>query len=98
MLSFGTHTSSMPEGTLEGHACRNVCSDSRLSLMIVLQVIAAVYCCASEELKAEMESEMGPLLGKDTPMQGWAAGFADREAKNAAKPASGRGSKATKGK
>lgn len=98
MLSSGTHTSNMPEGTLEGHACRNVYSDSTLSLMIVLQVIAAVYCCASEGVKAEMESEMGPLLGKDTSMQGWAAGFADREAKNGAKPASGRSSKAKKGK
>ena len=83
---------------MEGHACRSVCSDSRLSLMIVLQVIAAVYCIASKAVKAEMESEIGPLLGKDTSMQGWAAGFADREPKNGAKPANRRGSKAKKGK
>ena len=54
-----------------------------------LQVLAAVYSCGAEEVKAGVESKLSPLLPEGTSPQAWAAGLADKEHLKIGKPVAG---------
>ena len=57
-----------------------------------MQVLAAVYSCGSETVKAAIESEIRPVLPAGSSIQSWAGGLADKELRKSAKSANGKAS------
>lgn len=57
-----------------------------------MQVLAAVYSCGSEPVKAAIESEIRPMLPAGSSIQSWAGGLADKEHRKSAKSVDGKAS------